>query len=61
MNDPIVLRRPKLHFDTAPQPSHVTFDDGAVRRASRPFRLEEGRDPPPKQVPAYPRALPVAP
>jgi len=25
------------------------------------WRLEEGRDPPPKQVPAYPRALPVAP
>lgn len=23
------------------------------------WRLEEGRDPPPKQVPAYPRALPV--
>jgi hypothetical protein len=25
------------------------------------WRLEEGRDPPPAQVPAYPRALPVAP
>lgn len=25
------------------------------------WRLEEGRDPPPRQVPAYPRALPVAP
>jgi hypothetical protein len=25
------------------------------------WRLEEGRDPPPAQVPAYPRALPTAP
>ena len=28
MNPPTVLRKPKLHFETADRPSHVTFDDG---------------------------------
>jgi hypothetical protein len=28
MNPPIVLRKPKLHFETADRPAHVTFDDG---------------------------------
>lgn len=33
-----ILRKPKLHFDTAANPSHVTFDDGKelkLRRAER--------------------------
>ncbi len=28
MTPPTLLRKPKLHFDTTPNPSHVTFDDG---------------------------------
>ena len=28
MTPPNILRKPKLHFDTADRPSHVTFDDG---------------------------------
>jgi hypothetical protein len=28
MNPPNILRKPKLHFETADRPSHVTFDDG---------------------------------
>ena len=28
MTPPTLLRKPKLHFDTTPNPSHVSFDDG---------------------------------
>jgi hypothetical protein len=32
MNSTITPRKPKLHFETADAPSHVTFDDGKVHR-----------------------------
>jgi len=28
MNPSTILRKPKLHFETADRPAHVTFDDG---------------------------------
>ncbi len=31
------LRKPKLHFDTAAHPSHVTFDDGKDQRRNIPW------------------------
>lgn len=31
------LRKPKLHFDAAVQPSHVTFDDGKEVRRNIPW------------------------
>jgi hypothetical protein len=30
-------RKPKLHFDTATHPSHVTFDDGHEQRRNIPW------------------------
>lgn len=32
MNPTLTLRKPRLHFETADAPSHVTFDDGKVQR-----------------------------
>jgi len=32
-----LLRKPKLHFDTAANPSHVTFDDGKELRRNIPW------------------------
>jgi|APLak6261664116_1056043.scaffolds.fasta_scaffold49371_2 hypothetical protein len=32
-----VFRKPKLHFDTASRPSHVTFDDGKVLKRNIPW------------------------
>lgn len=37
MTPPHVLRKPKLHFDTAAHPSHVTFDDGKELRRNLPW------------------------
>ncbi len=31
------LRKPKLHFDTAAHPNHVTFDDGKDQRRNIPW------------------------
>jgi hypothetical protein len=31
------LRKPKLYFDTAAHPSHVTFDDGKEQRRNFPW------------------------
>jgi hypothetical protein len=31
------LRKPKLYFDTAASPSHVTFDDGKNQRRNLPW------------------------
>jgi hypothetical protein len=31
------LRKPKLHFDTAAHPSHVTFDDGKELKRNIPW------------------------
>jgi hypothetical protein len=35
--EPILQRKPRQHFDTASQPSHVSFDDGRVERRSLPW------------------------
>jgi len=32
-----LLRKPKSHFDTAANPSHVTFDDGKEMRRNLPW------------------------
>jgi hypothetical protein len=32
-----LLRKPKLHFDTAAHPSHVTFDDGKELKRNIPW------------------------
>lgn len=32
-----VLRKPRHYFDTAPRPSHVTFDDGKQERRNFPW------------------------
>ena len=37
MTTPQILRKPKLHFDTEENPSHVTFDDGKDRRRNIPW------------------------
>ena len=38
------VRKPKLYFDTAANPSHVTFDDGKEQRRNIPWTLYlEGR------------------
>jgi hypothetical protein len=37
MNSLGSLRKPKLHFDTAANPSHVTFDDGKNHRRNIPW------------------------
>jgi len=37
MIDRPLLRKPKLHFDTAANPSHVTFDDGKKHRRNIPW------------------------
>jgi hypothetical protein len=38
------LRKPKLFFDTASNPSHVTFDDGREQRRNIPWlHYAEGR------------------
>ncbi len=37
MNPTPPLRKPKLHFDTAASPSHVTFDDGKNQRRNIPW------------------------
>ena len=37
MTLPATLRKPKLHFDTAANPSHVTFDDGWDERRNLPW------------------------
>jgi hypothetical protein len=39
MNPPPPLRKPKLHFDTAASPSHVTFDDGKRLRRNIPWSV----------------------
>jgi len=31
------FRKPKLHFDAVPNPSHVTFDDGKEQRRNIPW------------------------
>ena len=44
MTPPTVLRKPKLHFDTTPNPSHVSFDDGKGMRRLTPWpHLVEAR------------------
>lgn len=44
MTPPTLLRKPKLHFDTTPNPSHVTFDDGKKMRRVIPWpHLVEAR------------------
>lgn len=35
--DKIAQRKPKLHFDTTADPSHVTFDDGKDLRRNLPW------------------------
>ena len=35
--DRISQRKPKLHFDVAANPSHVTFDDGKEQRRNIPW------------------------
>lgn len=35
--DKPTLRKPKLHFDCAAHPSHVTFDDGREQRRNIPW------------------------
>ena len=35
--DRISKRKPKLHFDVAANPSHVTFDDGKEQRRNFPW------------------------
>lgn len=37
MTDRSPLRKPKLYFDTASNPSHVTFDDGKDMRRNLPW------------------------
>lgn len=37
MTPATVLRKPKLHFDTAAHASHVTFDDGKELRRNLPW------------------------
>lgn len=37
MTPTTVLRKPKLHFDTAGHASHVTFDDGKALRRNLPW------------------------
>ena len=37
MTTPPILRKPKLHFDTEENSSHVTFDDGKDRRRNIPW------------------------
>lgn len=37
MTPTATLRKPKLHFDTAANPSHVTFDDGKDLRRNIPW------------------------
>ena len=37
MTPTTVLRKPKLHFDTATHASHVTFDDGKALRRNLPW------------------------
>src|SRR4051812_47522095 len=37
MMDRIPQRKPKLHFDVAAHPSHVTFDDGKEQRRNMPW------------------------
>lgn len=44
MSQPPVMRKPKLYFDTASNPSHVTFDDGKEMRRAIPWpHLVEAR------------------
>ncbi len=38
MTPPTALRKPKLHFDTAAHPSHVTFDDGKEMKRNLPWQ-----------------------
>jgi len=35
--EPNLLRKPKLHFDSAPRPEAVTFDDGKTERRNFPW------------------------
>jgi hypothetical protein len=35
--DKPTLRKPKLHFDSAAHPSHLTFDDGKEQRRNIPW------------------------
>ena len=37
MNPTPTLRKPKLHFETAEKPSHITFDDGREQRRNIPW------------------------
>ncbi len=37
MNPTPTLRKPKLHFETAEKPSHITFDDGKEQRRNIPW------------------------
>ena len=37
MTTTTILRKPKLHFDTEENSSHVTFDDGKDRRRNIPW------------------------
>jgi len=39
MNQAPPLHKPKLHFDTAASPSHVTFDDGKKLRRNIPWSV----------------------
>jgi len=46
----ILQRKPRQHFDTASQPSHVTFDDGSVER--RRLRADDTAGDPSTGIPA---------
>lgn len=35
--DRTTLRKPRLHFDVADNPSHITFDDGKEQRRNIPW------------------------
>ncbi len=38
MNHDVIMRKPKLHFDTATKPKSVTFDDSLRMRCSFPWQ-----------------------
>ncbi len=37
MNPSALLRKPRLYFDTAPNATHITFDDGNEQRRNFPW------------------------
>jgi len=40
MMEPNPLRKPKLHFDSALRPDHVTFDDAKTERRNFPWVIK---------------------